>query len=361
MGEKKLFFEKKKKMFVLSLFLIFILVSFVSSQENDTSTDVDPEMRPNAQVCEQFFDIVTSQFVEPDSRDDADSCFNFGKGTRFDSFERVSINWHLFIQISLHNKSRLLCNWETHPPLFDLNQESISEELRDTIMTTNCDDALPKSLNQLFQKSSRCADDIHHLVPLFCDTSECYRTKNDLKENPFWCEKQSACNILLDSYGQFCVNYPNTEDGLDVWRGAFKQLHPQLNQCELEPDELIYTEVARISMPRGWEIQINAKVDELPDVVDNSGFRCNAGSVDCACLIPNTMGGVKHGSGAGGLCAEGLKCVLGVCYAPNDPEYGEFRVSSSHALIVNSAAVLSAMMLSFFLNFNKTKFKNSKK
>ena len=81
----------------------------------------------------------------------------------------------------------------------------------------------------------------------------------------------------------------------------------------------------------------------------------------------------------GGLCAEGLKCVLGktivsfsllkttekqnnnlknlfffqsdskgVCYAPNDPEYGEFRVSSSHALIVNSAAVLSAMMLSFF-------------
>merc|ERR1712000_505585 len=204
MGEKKLFFEKKKKMFVLSLFLIFILVSFVSSQENDTSTDVDPEMRPNAQVCEQFFDIVTSQFVEPDSRDDADSCFNFGKKERdlTRSGELASIGICLF-RFHCITRADYYAIGETHPPLFDLNQESISE---------------------------------------------CYRTKNDLKENPFWCEKQSACNILLDSYGQFCVNYPNTEDGLDVWRGAFKQLHPQLNQCELEPDELIYTEVARISM-----------------------------------------------------------------------------------------------------------------
>jgi hypothetical protein len=79
------FFIFVNRIFVMLVLFLAVLLSSTALVNAQAGNETEPLERPNVEICEKFFDIVKTQFVEPSSRDDPDSCFQFGannKGNR---------------------------------------------------------------------------------------------------------------------------------------------------------------------------------------------------------------------------------------------------------------------------------------
>lgn len=51
----------------------------------------------------------------------------------------------------------------------------------------------------------------------------------------------------------------------------------------------------------------------LPEAHGRNGFRCNAGSRDCDCIVPPRVAGQQATVGPNGRCAKYLQCDAGIC------------------------------------------------